>query len=115
MNLLHCYYKADLEVFYKAARIGQMVKKNLKTTSHMTVAERSDILFFLVYAVIAKRLGKNSISFSDIKGFDIDTLTHDEINGVKEIVYRKYKELGGNGRVAKSSSFVDEVDSVIGL
>ena len=105
----------DLEVFYKAARIGQMVKKNLKTTSHMTVAERSDILFFLVYAVIAKRLGKNSISFSDIKGFDIDTLTHDEINGVKEIVYRKYKELGGNGRVAKSSSFVDEVDSVIGL
>ena len=105
----------DLEVFYKAARIGQMVKKILKTTPDMTAAERSDVLFFLVYAVVAKRLGKNSISFSDIKAFDIDSLTANEINDVKELVYRKYKELGGNGHVAKSSSFIDEVDSVIGL
>ena len=70
----------DLEVFYKAARIGQMVKKILKTTPDMTAAERSDVLFFLVYAVVAKRLGKNSISFSDIKAFDIDSLTANEIN-----------------------------------
>ena len=32
-----------------------------------------------------------------------------------ELIYNKYKELGGNGRVAKSSTFVDEIDILLGL
>ncbi len=106
---------SDLEVFYKAACIGQKVKNNLKQSTEYTAAERSDVLFYLVYAVIANRLRKSQISFSDIKGFDIETITDDEINTIKESIYQKYKALGGNGRVAKSLSFVDEVDAVIGL
>lgn len=105
----------DLEVFYKAARIGQMVKNCLKVSTDLSTAERSDVLFYLVYAVVAKRIGKRDISFNDIKAFDLDALTEEEINPVKELVYHKYKELGGNGRVAKSSNFVDEVDAVIGI
>lgn len=81
----------------------------------MTTAERSDVLFYLVYAVVAKRLNKSQITFNDIKNFDIDTLCDDEINAVKTIVFFKYKELGGNGRAAKSSTFVDEVDLAIGI
>lgn len=105
----------DLEVFYRAARIGQMIKNQLKASTELSTAERSDLLFYLVYAVVAKRLGKTDISFNDIKAFDISTLSEDEINAVKTLVYQKYKELGGNGRVAKSSSFVNEVDTTIGL
>ena len=105
----------DLEVFYKAARIGQMVKNCLKLSSELSTAERSDILFYLIYAVVAKQLEKKDISFSDIKLFDVDVLTEDEINTVKALVYKKYKELGGNGRVAKSSTFVNEVDVAIGI
>ena len=105
----------DLEVFYKAARIGQMVKNCLKLSTEFSTAERSDILFYLIYAVVAKRLGKKEISFNDIKLFDVDMLTEEEINAVKVLVYQKYKELGGNGRVAKSSAFVDEVDTSIGI
>ena len=105
----------DLEVFYKAARIGQMVKNCLKLSSELSTAERSDVLFYLIYAVVAKRLGKKDISFNDIKLFDVDVLTEDEINTVKALVYKKYKELGGNGRVAKSSTFVNEVDAAIGI
>lgn len=105
----------DLEVFYKTARIGQMIKRNLKATSELSPAERSDVLFYLIYAVVAKRLGKKSITFSDIKMFDIDSLSTNEIDGVKDLVYQKYKELGGNGRVAKSAAFINEVDTVIGF
>lgn len=105
----------DLEVFYKAARIGQNVKNCLKLSSELSTAERSDVLFYLIYAVVAKRLGKKNISFNDIKLFDVDVLTEDEINTVKALVYQKYKELGGNGRVAKSSTFVNEVDAAIGI
>ena len=105
----------DLEVFYKAARIGQKVKNCLKISTELSTAERSDVLFYLIYAVVAKRLGKKEIDFDDIKAFDIDSLADNEINTVKSLVYQKYKELGGNGRVAKSSTFVNEVDVAIGL
>lgn len=105
----------DLEVFYKAARIGQIVKKYLKTSNELSAAERSDVLFYLVYAVVAKHVGKNNISFTDIKSFDIDVLSADEINDLIRLVYQRYKELGGNGRVAKSSSFVKEVDILLGI
>ncbi len=105
----------DLEVFYKAARIGQSVKNNLRLSAELSSAERSDVLFYLIYAVVAKRLGKKKIDFADIKSFDIESLSTEEINEVKTAVYQKYKELGGNGRVAKSASFVDDVDTVIGI
>lgn len=105
----------DLEVFYKAAYIGRAVKNNLRMTQEMTPAERSDILFYLMYAVVSKRIQKNRISFDDIKSFDIEKLSDEEINPIKTTIYERYKKLGGNGRVAKSSSFVCEVDDVIGL
>ncbi len=105
----------DLEVFYKAARIGQKVKNCLKVSAELSAAERSDVLFYLIYGVVAKRLGKKEINFEDIKTFDVDSLTDSEINEVKSLVYKKYKELGGNGAVAKSSTFVDDVDDAIGI
>lgn len=53
----------DLEIFYKAARIGRAVKNNLRLTSEITTAERSDILFYLIYAVVANRLQKKIFHF----------------------------------------------------
>lgn len=105
----------DLETFYKAARIGRIIQNNLKSSSNISPVEKSDILFYLIYGIVAQILGKKEISFDDVKSFDVECLSDDVINRAKEIVYSRYKELGGNGRVAKSSSFVDEVDSIIGL
>ena len=105
----------NLEVFYKAARIGQKVKNYLYSNTDITSTERNDILFYLIYAVVAKRLGKSDITFDEIKTFDIDTLTADEIEGIKRPIYKRYVDLGGNGQVAKSSTFVNEVDKAIGL
>lgn len=113
-NMLY-HKNHDLEVFYKAARIGQRIKNYIRLSTEFSPAERSDVLFFLIYAVVAKQLGKKDISFNDIKDFDIDALSDDYITTIKDAVVNKYKELGGNGRVAKSSTFVNEVDTVIGL
>lgn len=106
---------SDLEAFYKVARIGQIVKIYLKSSNDLSTVEKGDILFFLIYAVVAKRLGKRNISFSDIKNFDTETLSQEELDTVKSIVYKKYKELGGNRQVAKNSKFVTEVMEIIGV
>ena len=34
-------------------------------------------------------------------------------NSMKEKIFNKYNQLGGNGRVAKSSSFIQEIDDIL--
>lgn len=103
----------DLEAYYRAAKIGRLVQNNLKLSSDMTPAEKSDVLFYLIYAVVAKITKKQFLSFNDLKEFDLDKLTTNAIDECKTAVFNRYKLLGGNGRVAKSSTFIDEIDSIL--
>ena len=81
----------------------------------MTPAERSDVLFYLLYAVVAKVLNKKEITFLDLKNLDLMQITDEIIDETKLEIYEKYKELGGNGRVAKSSTFINEIDKILGF
>ncbi len=103
----------DLEVYYKSALLGKKIQNNLRNTLDMTPAERSDILFYLLYAVVAKKINKAKIEFTDIKMLDTETITDEFIDLIKKDILQKYKELGGNGRVAKSSTFIDEIDKIL--
>ncbi len=105
----------NLEAYYKAAVIGKQVQRNLAITQEMTPPERSDILFYLLYALVAKTLNKREITFSDLSNFDTDAINDEAINEVKSLIYSKYKELGGNGRVAKSSTFIEEIYSLLNI
>lgn len=105
----------DLDVFYRCAVLGKKVQKNLKRTIQYTSAEKSDILFYLLYGVVANSIKKNNITIADIKHLDIDSITDDVISEVKDKIYNIYKENGGNGRVTKSSEFVNKVDEVLEL
>lgn len=105
----------DLDVFYRCAVLGKKVQKNLKRTIQYTSAEKSDILFYLLYVVVANSIKKNNITIADIKHLDIDSITDDVISEIKDKIYNIYKENGGNGRVAKSSEFVNKVDEVLEL
>lgn len=105
----------DLDVFYRCAVLGKKVQKNLKRTIQYTSAEKSDILFYLLYGVVANSIKKNNITIADIKRLDIDSITDDVISEIKDKIYNIYKENGGNGRVAKSSEFVNKVDEVLEL
>lgn len=105
----------NLEAYYKAALLGKKIHKNLSLTQEMTPAERSDVLFYLLYAVAAKVINKKEITFADLCNLDFSQVDENIINEIKELVYGKYKELGGNGRVAKSSSFINEIYSLFNL
>ncbi len=105
----------DLDVYYKVALLGKKIQRNLRATTEMTPAERSDVLFYLLYAVVAKVLSKKEITFSDLKNLDLLSVTDAIINETKLDIYEKYKELGGNGRVAKSSTFINEIDKILGF
>lgn len=105
----------NLEAYYNAALLGKKIHKNLSLTQEMTHAERSDVLFYLLYAVAAKVISKKEITFSDLGRLDVENITEANINTIKEQIYKRYKELGGNGRVAKSSSFINEIYAILEL
>lgn len=106
---------ANLETYYKATVLGKKVQLNLMRTSDITSSERNDVLFYLLYAVAAKIYEKQNISFDELKDLDLEKVTDKLIDELKKPVFAKYKELGGNGRVAKSESFILEIDRILGF
>lgn len=103
----------NLHAYYNAALLGKKIHRNLSVTPDMTPAERSDVLFYLLYAVAAKTLNKKEIDFNDLSSLDVAVIDDSIIDTIKKQVYSKYKELGGNGRVAKSSSFIQEIYGIL--
>ena len=103
----------DLEVFYRVALLGKKIQKNVKSGSDYSSAEKSDILYYVLYAVIADVLGKKNITPADIKNLDIDSITDTLIEDIRNRVYEIYKQHGGNGRVAKSAEFIQYIDNML--
>ena len=103
----------DLEVFYRVALLGKKIQKNVRSGSDYSSAEKSDILYYVLYAVIADVLGKRNITPADIKNLDIDSITDTLIEDIRNRVYEIYKQHGGNGRVAKSAEFIQYIDNML--
>lgn len=103
----------DLEAYYKAALLGKKIQASLLTSSDMDSVERNDILFYLLYAVVAKTLNKKEISFQDLHNLDIEQVTTELINSLKNKIYNKYKDAGGNSRVAKSPAFMTQIYNLL--
>lgn len=102
----------NLEIYYKAARLGKIVQNNIKATDY-SQAEKSDIMFYVLYSVVAKKLNTLTITFEDIISLDINGITNEFITNIRELVFDKYKELGGNGRVAKSNEFITKIEPLL--
>ena len=105
----------DLEVYYKAARIGREVQNVLKSNGSMSNTEVNDILFYVIYAVVADKMKKRELTFSDIKVLDVESVTNESVMSVADKVYKKYIDLGGDSRVAKSKTFIDDIYSLFEL
>jgi len=103
----------DLEVFYRVALLGKKIQKNVRSGSDYSSAEKSDILYYVLYAVIADVLGKRNIPPADIKNLDMDSVTDTLIEDIRNRVYEIYKQHGGNGRVAKSAKFIQYIDNML--
>lgn len=75
---------------------------------------KNDILFYVLYGVVIKLLGKTEIKPMDIVNIELNTISEEFIDSIKWKVYNEYKKLGGDGRVAKSSDFIIHIDKIMG-
>lgn len=97
----------DLDVFYNSAKLGKTVELCLKRSTAYSPAQKNDILFYVVYFSVAKKLGKSVIELVDIKGLDLNVFTDEYITSAASEVFNEYEKLGGNGKVAKGSDLID--------
>lgn len=104
-------YKSDidLEVFYKLAVLGKKEDKVLKHLDEYSTVVKGDILFYVIYASIAKEINSVIIKVSDIKTLETDNITEEKIIEYARYVYGVYMELGGNGKVAKGPSLIQRL------
>lgn len=104
----------DLEVYFKAAMIGKIVKTALNI-SQLSKSAKNDVLFYVIYVVSAKILGKTNITFNDLSSINLALLNDDVVNDAITMVHEKYIEKGASGSVAKSSSFINDVCKMLEL
>lgn len=104
----------DLEVYYKAAMIGKKVKTILNI-SQLPRPTKNDILFYVIYVVVAKFLHKQIITFDDLLDFNMELLDDTAVKDAINLVNTKYIEKGASGRVAKSPNFINDINDALGI
>lgn len=103
----------DLEVYFKSALLGKRVEKHIKSSNNYTQAEKSDILFYVIYLVAGKLLHTPDIQPNAFKELDVDAIDETLINEVAQTILKIYHELGGNNKVAKGSELLERIQGEI--
>jgi hypothetical protein len=103
----------NLNTFYNAAYIGKTVENHLKKVSQYSTVEKGDILFYVVYAVTSNVIGKVKITGADLSNLDISKINDVLIESTLEKVYKLYKDLGGNSKVAKGSELINALQKIL--
>lgn len=101
----------DLDVFYNAAKLGKTVEFCLKRSPEYSQAQTNDILFYVLYYAVAKKLKKADVKIHDIKDLDLKPFTDDFILDVAREILSEYKNLGGDSKVAKGSELIKVLTS----
>ncbi|MCH5241518.1 MAG: AIPR family protein [Muribaculaceae bacterium] len=114
-KIYHTLYsdKNNLSTYYIIGKLGKIIQDNIRKTPDWSSSEKNDILFYVLYCVAVTLLGKTTIKSSDIIDFDLSQVQDELINSIKYKIYEKYKELGGNGSVAKNSQFIERIDELM--
>lgn len=103
----------DLDVFYNAARLGRTIDSTLKKSNKFTQAQKNDILFYVLYFAVARRISKTRISATDVKNLDLSIFTEEYILQIADTVFSEYCQLGGDGKVAKGIELITSLMSLI--
>ena len=105
----------DLEVFYRAAKLGRDIQLVLKKSNSYDLSQINDILFYVLYYSVAKKIQKESITAKDLKSIDLGLFTNGYILDCAEEVFKQYNALGGNGKVAKGNELLSRLQFLISI
>jgi hypothetical protein len=95
-----------LDGFYNIAVIGKRVDNIIKSIGKYQVTQKSDIKFYVIYAVFAKVLKRERICIKDAASIDLSLFSEKLITNTIDEVFNLYIQLGGNDKIAKGSDLI---------
>jgi hypothetical protein len=95
-----------LDGFYNIAFIGRKVDSIIKSIAKYQITQKSDIKFYVIYAVFAKVLKKEKITIKDAASIDLSLFSDELIIDTADEVFSLYTQLGGNDKIAKGADFI---------
>ncbi|MDR2652394.1 MAG: AIPR family protein [Prevotellaceae bacterium] len=96
----------SLDVFYNIAFIGKKVDNMIKSLEKYQITQKSDIKFYVIYAVFAKVLKKEKITIKDVVSINLQLFSDELIISTTDEVFSLYMQLGGNDTIAKGPDLI---------
>lgn len=114
-DIYNSLYREDvsLNVYYNVAQLGLKVKRFLNHYQGINTIQKSDILFYVIYATASKVLNKTNITLNDMKNINIDVVDDAFLTDLVHIVLDKYNQSGGTSQIAKSPKFVSDIAEIM--
>lgn len=103
----------DLDLFYRSAVLGKRVERYIKSSSKFSQSAKSDILFYVLYAVVSIALHSQDISAKQFKELDLDYFDEGKIEEAALFVFSKYQALGETNKVAKGPDLLEQIQASI--
>lgn len=103
----------DLDVFFNAAALGKKIEQYLKKSSMLSKAQKSDIMFYVIFYAVAKHLNAVNITARCIKELDLGFFTEEYIISIATQVLAEYNALGGDSTIAKGPNLIKTLKEII--
>lgn len=101
--------QTPLEAYFRCAKIGKMVNEHVWKTDGLTKNEKTNLLFYVIYAVVARLFAKEKFYPQDIVAVDITQITMTFLDEVVMLVKTVFIQNGGTDKVAKGPNFIGEL------
>lgn len=95
----------SLEMYYRVARAGRKISEFLWKCDDLTRSQRTNIFYYVIYAVCARIIGKDKLYAYDLEKLDLSQITQPYVNEVIRIVLELFLKSGGTDQVAKGNEF----------
>lgn len=106
----HLFNKDNsLEMFYRVARAGRKISEYLWKCDELSRAQRTNIFYYVIYAVCARLIGKDKLYVSDLVQLNLEAITQDYVNEMIHFVLELFLANGGSDKLAKGPEFVRKV------
>ena len=101
-----------IQVYWRSAELGKRVERFIKG-SDLPRGDQNDILFYVLYFLVASICQKTDITFADFMNIDFSAIEDEQIQSALDQVYNLYRDMGGNSKVAKGSKLILSIRETI--
>ncbi len=106
----HLFNKENsLEMYYRVARAGRKISEFLWKCDILTRSQRTNIFYYVIYAVCARIIGKDKLLASDLEKLDLARITQSYVDEVIRLVFDLFQSNGGSDQLAKGNEFKDRL------